>query len=77
MVRALPESERPVQTLRIAIAGVVLALLGFFLAAPIGHSSPDNSNPRVLFAPGVFVIGVIVMFSSAVVYELYGGGREG
>lgn len=53
------------------LVGLALAIAGFFLAAPIGiPSGPVYSNPRVIFAPGMFVIGVVLMFSSAIVYEL-------
>ncbi len=53
------------------LAGVVLAVLGFFLSAPIGPTDgPVYSNPRMPFAPLVFVIGFVLMFGSAVVYEL-------
>ncbi len=53
------------------LVGLALAVAGFALAAPIGaNSGPEFSNPRVEFAPAIFVIGVILMFASAVVYEL-------
>lgn len=53
------------------LAGLALAIVGFLLAAPIGApTGPHISNPRMLFAPGLFVIGVILMLTSAVVYEL-------
>lgn len=53
------------------LAGLGLAIAGFFLAAPIGPTTgPVYSNPRVIFAPGIFVLGVVLMFLSAVVYEL-------
>ena len=53
------------------IAGVSLGVLGFFLSAPIGApDSPSISNPRMDFAPLIFVIGVTLVFTSAVVYEL-------
>jgi hypothetical protein len=43
----------------------------FFLAAPIGiPTSEAFSNPRVPFAGGLFVLGVMLVFISAVVYEL-------
>ena len=43
--------------------GLMLAVLGIMLSAPIGPtSSPVYSNPRVDFAP--------LMFASAVVYEI-------
>lgn len=55
------------------IVGLALAVLGFFLSAPIGSpNSPDISSPRMDYAPLVFVIGVILIFTSAVVYELVG-----
>lgn len=53
------------------LVGLTLALVGFFLSAPIGApTSPSISNPRVDFAPLMFVVGVILIFASAVVYEL-------
>lgn len=61
-------------------AGVLLAVLGFFLSAPIGpNDNPTYSNPRVEFAPLIFVCGVVLMFGSAVVYELApdGSGQSG
>jgi H+/Cl- antiporter ClcA len=55
------------------ITGIVLAVVGFFLSAPIGPTDgPVYSNPRMDFAPLVFVIGVVLGFMSAVVYELIG-----
>jgi hypothetical protein len=41
------------------------------LAAPLGiPTSEFYSNPRVPFAPLIFVIGVALVFLAAVVYEL-------
>jgi hypothetical protein len=55
------------------LAGLTLALVGFFLSAPIGApTGPSISNPRVEFAPLLFVVGVILIFASAVVYEVSG-----
>lgn len=43
----------------------------YFLAAPLGlPTSPVFSNPRVPFAPGLFILGVMMVFLAAVVYEL-------
>lgn len=53
------------------LSGLTLVVLGFFLAAPIGPTdSPVISNPRVDFAPLMFIAGVVLLFGSAVVYEL-------
>lgn len=54
------------------LVGVVLVAAGFFLAAPIGANvSPVTSNPRLPFAPALFILGVMLIFFSAVVYELW------
>jgi ABC-type antimicrobial peptide transport system permease subunit len=43
----------------------------FFLAAPLGiPTSPAFSEPRVPFAPLIFILGVMLVFLAAVVYEL-------
>ena len=45
----------------------------FLLAAPWGFppSSVEYSNPRVPFAPLFFILGVVLVFLGAVVYELF------
>lgn len=59
------------------LAGVTLAVLGITLSAPIGSpDSPVHSNPRVEFAPAMFVLGITLMFGSAVVYELVPDKRD-
>lgn len=64
-------SRRTVLFVLTLVAGIVLAVLGVALSAPIGPTdSPVYSNPRVDFAPLMFVLGVTLMFGSAVVYEL-------
>ena len=54
------------------IAGVSLAAISYlFFAAPLGVPANDAySNPRVPFAAGFFVLGVVITFLSAVVYEI-------
>ncbi len=53
------------------LTGLILAILGVTLSAPIGPvESPVYSNPRVDFAPLMFVVGVTFLFGSAVVYEI-------
>ena len=57
------------------LIGLTLAVAGFFLAAPIGPTSdPVYSNPRMAFSPAMFTLGVMIVFLSAVVYELFPGG---
>lgn len=64
-------------TRRIVTWGMVAAGFGLqvitylFLAAPLGRSSGvEFSNPRMQYAPAVFVLGVVLVFLAAVVYEL-------
>ncbi len=54
------------------ITGFALQAVSYFLlAAPWGiPTSPAFSNPRLLFAPGLFILGVVIVFLAAVVYEL-------
>lgn len=53
------------------LVGLTLIVLSYFvLSAPWGSESVRNSNPRVQFGPTLFVLGVILVFLSAVVYEL-------
>lgn len=53
------------------LVGLGLAVAGFLLAAPIGPaSSPAISDPRLPFAPVIFISGVMLSFASAVVYEI-------
>ena len=59
------------------LTGLLLAVLGIGLSAPIGPTSgPVYSNPRVDFAPLMFVLGITIMFGSAVVYELAPDERQ-
>lgn len=61
---------RKIITLATIVGGIALMVLGYLGSAPWGASSVANSDPRFGFAPAIFVIGVIVAFSSALVYEL-------
>jgi len=52
--------------------GVVLMIVSyFFWAAPWGAHSVVNSNPRFSYAPALFVVGVLMVFSSAIFYEVF------
>ncbi len=62
---------RRTATIVMAVAGVALVLVSYFLlAAPWGAKSVANSNPRLPFAPLLLVLGIMIAFLSAVVYEL-------
>ena len=62
------------------VIGVLLMIITFFfLTAPWGFppSSEVFSNPRLLFAPGLFIIGAVLVFLAAVVYEVLPVRRHG
>ncbi|MFQ5419594.1 MAG: hypothetical protein ACE5EY_04450 [Anaerolineae bacterium] len=63
---------RKTLTALLVIVGFALqAISYFFLAAPLGTpTSAAFSNPRMPFAPLVFIIGVMLVFLAAVAYEL-------
>ena len=69
---------RTTLTILMVIAGFALSAVSYFLlAAPLGiPTSPAFSNPRVPFAPGLFVLGVVLVFLAAVVYELLPEGES-
>ncbi len=54
------------------VGGFALQAVSYFLlAAPIGvPTSPSFSDPRLPFAPALFIFGVMLVFLAAVVYEL-------
>ena len=56
--------------LSVAVGIALMAASYFLLAAPWGAESVDNSNPRLDFAPLLFVLGVMLVFGAALLYEL-------
>ncbi len=62
-------------TLVLVIVGFALQLMSYFKwAAPLGVPvSPAYSNPVVPFAALIFVLGVMLVFIAALVYELLPG----
>ena len=64
---------RLLATLTTLAVGVVLAVVSYFwLSAPLGQPVDESfSNPRLPFAPTLFIIGVMLVFLSAVVYEVF------
>ncbi|MBI4497457.1 MAG: hypothetical protein HY689_06130 [Chloroflexi bacterium] len=63
---------RATVTLLTLAAGLTLAAVSyFFLAAPLGLPAHEGySNPRMPYAPVLFILGVVLVFLTAVVYEL-------
>lgn len=63
---------RKIITSLMVILGFALQVVSFFyLSAPLGPiTSEVSSNPRIPFAPVIFIIGVGSVFLAAVVFEL-------
>jgi Kef-type K+ transport system membrane component KefB len=61
---------RKTVTAGMVAGGLILMVLGYFGAAPWGADTVTNSDPRFVFAPLVFVLGIVTIFSAAIVYEV-------
>jgi uncharacterized BrkB/YihY/UPF0761 family membrane protein len=63
---------RTVVTFLVLLLGITLMVISyFFLAAPLGPTAgPEYSNPRLIGAPALFILGVMLVFIAAVIYEL-------
>ena len=57
-------------TMGMVLVGLILLVVGYLGAAPWGADSVANSDPRFAFAPLVFVLGIVTIFSAAIVYEV-------
>lgn len=64
-------SRRLVVLSMVVIGFATQAAAYLLLATPIGRpTGPRFSNPRVPYAPAIFVAGVMLVFLAAVVYEI-------
>lgn len=71
-------TRRAMVTLTMIVVGVALMIWSFFYgAAPWCAGELRCSNPRVEWSPGLFVLGVVLAFSSAIYYEVAKGKRHG
>lgn len=65
---------RTVIALIMVAAGFTLQFVSYFALAsgqPLGTPTAEGaSNPRVPYAPLIFIVGVMLVFMAAVVYEL-------
>ncbi len=58
-------------TIGMIVVGIALMVISYLgLTAPWGAEGVSNSEPRMQFAPLVFVLGVMLAFGSALVYEM-------
>ncbi len=63
---------RNIVTALMVIFGFALQFVSYFyLSAPLGAITGEaSSNPRLQFAPALFIVGVGAVFLAAVVFEL-------
>lgn len=67
-------TSRGIVSWLLIVFGLLLMVLSYFYwSAPWGlpPTGPEFSNPRIPYAPLIFIIGVILVFLAAVVYEVY------
>jgi H+/Cl- antiporter ClcA len=59
-------------TLVMVVGGFALQIVSyFFLASPLGAvNTAAAADPRLPFAPLIFIIGIALVFLAAVVYEV-------
>lgn len=64
--------RRTITVLMIVGGSALMVVSYFFLAAPFGAPAEgiQISDPRMPFAPLLFILGVALVFGAAVVYEL-------
>lgn len=62
---------RKTLTFGMIVGGIALMVVSYFwLAAPWGVEDVTNSEPRVQFAPLLYVVGVMMALGSALVYTM-------
>ena len=61
---------RRIATILLVLAGFGLMIVGYLGSARWGASSVADSNPVFVGAPAVFILGIFVILSAAVFYEL-------
>jgi len=70
-------TRRGIVTTLMIVIGVGLMIWSYFFgAAPLCTDGIRCSNPRVEWSPALFVLGVVLAFSSAVYYEVARDKRE-
>lgn len=70
-------TRRGIVTMLMIVIGLGLMVWSYFFgAAPWCVDELRCSSPRVDWSPGLFVLGVVIAFSSAIYYEVAKEKRE-
>lgn len=64
---------RSIVTWLLVLGGLALTVVGYLLSAPWGSSLEADSNPVVVGAPLIFILGIVSILAAAVFYELLPG----
>ena len=57
-------------TVGLVAVGLALMVIGFLTAAPWGSSTAADSDPVIVGAPLLFLLGIVSTVAAAVLYEL-------
>jgi len=69
-------NTRTIVTSLMVLLGVGIMVVSYaFMATPACNTSVVCSNPPVPFAAGIFVLGILIAFSSGIFYTVYKGRK--
>ncbi len=69
-------NTRTIVTSLMVLLGVGIMVVSYaFMATPACNTSVACSNPPVPFAAGIFVLGILIAFSSGIFYTVYKGRK--
>lgn len=70
-------TRRGLITIGMILAGLILMVGSYFYgAAPWCADAVECSNPRLPWSPAIFVLGVILAFTSAIYYDVAKDKKE-
>ncbi len=61
---------RRILTWLLVLVGLGLMVVGYMSSAPWGANSVADSDPAFVGAPSLFLVGIVTVLLSALVYEL-------
>lgn len=69
-------NTRTIVTTLMVLVGLGLMVVSYvFLATPTCNTSIACSNPVMPFSAGIFVVGILIAFTSGIFYTVYKGSE--